>query len=218
MAHGTRARPGTGRRLLDDFADPAAWTLSATDDVKAALRPAAGAARQRPVHRLRLRPGHRLRERAASLADRLSGALRVRAATCAAMRRPTRCSSSSSTRAATTCGGRTGPTTAFRATGRRIGFASARSSSPGARRADRAAAAHRLGRAGDRLGQRRRQGQRLLRPAQLRELPAVAADAAGADGHGGVVACPGTRAAHALDGHADTDWQPERERAAPPPC
>jgi len=28
--------------LLDDFADPTAWTLSATDDVKAALRPATG--------------------------------------------------------------------------------------------------------------------------------------------------------------------------------
>jgi len=28
--------------LLDDFADPAAWTLAVTDDVKAALRPAAG--------------------------------------------------------------------------------------------------------------------------------------------------------------------------------
>ena len=28
--------------MLDDFADPAAWTLSASDDVKAALRPAAG--------------------------------------------------------------------------------------------------------------------------------------------------------------------------------
>jgi hypothetical protein len=28
--------------LLDDFADPAAWTLSASDDVKAALRPASG--------------------------------------------------------------------------------------------------------------------------------------------------------------------------------
>ena len=28
--------------LLDDFADPSAWTLSATDDVKAALRPAQG--------------------------------------------------------------------------------------------------------------------------------------------------------------------------------
>ncbi|MGZ5130244.1 MAG: hypothetical protein ACXWCJ_03325 [Caldimonas sp.] len=29
-------------RLLDDFADPAAWTLSASDDVKAALRPSQG--------------------------------------------------------------------------------------------------------------------------------------------------------------------------------
>jgi hypothetical protein len=28
--------------VLDDFADPAAWTLSASDDVKAALRPASG--------------------------------------------------------------------------------------------------------------------------------------------------------------------------------
>src|SRR6476660_245645 len=28
--------------LLDDFADPAVWTLAATDDVKAALRPSAG--------------------------------------------------------------------------------------------------------------------------------------------------------------------------------
>ena len=28
--------------LLDDFAEPAAWTLSASDDVKAALRSAPG--------------------------------------------------------------------------------------------------------------------------------------------------------------------------------
>ena len=29
-------------RVLDDFENPAAWTLSATDDVKASLRPAGG--------------------------------------------------------------------------------------------------------------------------------------------------------------------------------
>ena len=38
MAFGARAQD----QLLDDFADPAAWTLSASDDVKAALRPATG--------------------------------------------------------------------------------------------------------------------------------------------------------------------------------
>ena len=38
MASGARAED----QLLDDFADPAAWTLSASDDVKAALRPAPG--------------------------------------------------------------------------------------------------------------------------------------------------------------------------------
>ena len=38
IAPGARAQD----QLLDDFADPAAWTLSATDDVKAALRPIAG--------------------------------------------------------------------------------------------------------------------------------------------------------------------------------
>ena len=38
MASGARAQD----QLLDDFADPAAWTLSASDDVKAALRPIRG--------------------------------------------------------------------------------------------------------------------------------------------------------------------------------
>ena len=38
MASDARAQD----QLLDDFADPAAWTLSASDDVKAALRPAPG--------------------------------------------------------------------------------------------------------------------------------------------------------------------------------
>ena len=80
------------------------------------------------------------------------------------MLRPTRCSSSSSTRPATTCGGRIGPDYRFprdwqaqRFRQRDIAFAWGPT-------ADRQLRRTRVGRARDRLGQRRRQGQRLLRP------------------------------------------------------
>ena len=42
MATGVASQARAQDELLDSFADPAAWTLATSDDVKAALRPAAG--------------------------------------------------------------------------------------------------------------------------------------------------------------------------------
>ena len=42
MATGMASGAWAQDELLDDFADPSAWTVSASDDVKAALRPVSG--------------------------------------------------------------------------------------------------------------------------------------------------------------------------------
>jgi hypothetical protein len=166
MASGAQAQD----QLLDDFADPAAWTLSASDDVKAALRPAAGPNGSALVHRLRLRQGHRLRERPTGVADRLSRALRVhaeRARRCAAQRAAVQARRRGP---ATTCGGRTGPTFDFRTTGRRTGFARETLPSPGAHGRS-PASPQRLGRARDRLGSGAGKGSVCFDQLVLRRLP-----------------------------------------------
>ena len=131
------------------------------------------------MHRLRLRPGHRLRERPKSVADRLSRALRVhaeRARRCSAQRPAVQARRRQ--RRQRVVGESTRLPVPARLAGAEVSSKRHRVRLGSHGRSP--ASPHGVGRARDRLGQRRRQGQRLLRPprAQAAAGPALARRAA----------------------------------------
>ena len=77
--------------MLDDFETPSAWTLVASDDVKATLRPVDGERGRALCIDFDFGRVTGYVARAANAADRVSGALRVRAAGPRRLRRRTRC-------------------------------------------------------------------------------------------------------------------------------
>ena len=135
---------------------------------------------------------------------------------CAATRRRTRCRSSSSMRAAPTSGGAARTSSAFRAEWQTLRFRQREIEFAWGPDGRPRAAAERLDRAGDRVRQRRRQGQRLLRSARAARTAGERSDAARRRRRR-PRRCRVTAPAHAVDGQPATDWQPA-ERARRRPC
>ena len=200
-------------RLLDDFDDASAWTLAASDDVKATLRSADG------------EQGRRCASISTSAASRATSAarralpiefparLRVRAAVAR------RCAAE---RAAVEARRRqrrqrlVGPQArlrAFRPSGRPCRFRQREIEFAWGPTADRALRRTAADRARDRVGQRRRaRAASASIGSTLRELPAAAA-APATEGDRGRRRRPGHEAGNAIDGDAADGWRsPGRSR------